>query len=170
MFSIIEAEYDWAVPAGFSLDRTDGTFSTWIMAQYFGELELHVESKTIEQTTNTLLILPPDTPHGYICHAPMSRIWIDTALKPTSCTVCLRCPIFRISSAPSAAAITATMLTVWNTCVSRWKKFYCRPPYRLSALRRSNIHAAACCVNCAMRFSIIPTPTGAYPPWLPNSM
>lgn len=76
MFSIIEAEYDWAVPAGFSLDRTDGAFSTWIMAQYFGELELHVESKTIEQTTNTLLILPPDTPHGYICHAPMSHNWL----------------------------------------------------------------------------------------------
>lgn len=76
MFSIIEAEYDWAVPAGFSLDRTDGAFSTWIMAQYFGELELHIEGDTVEQTTNTLLILPPDTPHGYICHAPMSHNWL----------------------------------------------------------------------------------------------
>ncbi|MBR5561501.1 MAG: helix-turn-helix transcriptional regulator [Clostridia bacterium] len=76
MFDIDDAGFDWAVPAGFSLDRTDGEFSTWIIAQYFGELELHVEGATFGQTTNTLLLLPPDTPHGYICHAPMSHNWL----------------------------------------------------------------------------------------------
>ena len=76
MFKIDDAGFDWAVPAGFSLDRTDGTFSVWIIAQYFGELELHVEGETLGQTTNTLLLLPPDTPHGYICHAPMVHNWI----------------------------------------------------------------------------------------------
>ena len=76
MFKIDDAGFDWAVPTGFSLDRTDGTFSVWIIAQYFGELELHVEGETLGQTTNTLLLLPPDTPHGYICHAPMVHNWI----------------------------------------------------------------------------------------------
>lgn len=76
MFDIVDAGFDWAVPSGFSLDRTDGAFSTWVMAQYFGELELHVEDATLCETTNTLLLLPPDTPHGYICHAPMSHHWL----------------------------------------------------------------------------------------------
>lgn len=76
MFDIVDAGFDWIVPPGFSLDRTDGTFSFWILAQYFGELELHVDGKQIEQTTDTLLLLPPDTPHGYICRAPMSHNWL----------------------------------------------------------------------------------------------
>jgi len=76
MFDIVDAGFDWAVPNGFSLDRSDGSFSSWIMAQYFGELELYVEGKTITETTNTLLLLPPNTPHGYVCHAPMSHNWL----------------------------------------------------------------------------------------------
>lgn len=76
LFNVLEAEYNWNVPAGFLLDRTDGAFPYWVIAQYFGELELHIEGKEPTETTNTIIILPPCVPHWYICHAPLSHNWL----------------------------------------------------------------------------------------------
>ena len=76
MFSVVDAQYNWYVPEGIVLDRTDGSFPYWIFAQYFDEIDLQLEHETVHALPGSILIIPPHTPHKYTCTAPLHHHWM----------------------------------------------------------------------------------------------
>lgn len=76
MFEVLEAQFNWYVPPGFTLDRLDGLFPHWIIAQYFNPVDLEVDGKTLSATPGDLVLIPPHTPHKYSCAQPLHHHWI----------------------------------------------------------------------------------------------
>ena len=76
MFTVVDAQYNWYVPEGITLDRTDGAFPYWILAQYFDEIDLQLDQTTVHALPGSILIIPPYTPHKYTCVMPLHHHWM----------------------------------------------------------------------------------------------
>ena len=76
MAHVLEAQYNWPVPAGTTLDRTSAGWDSWIIAQYLNDsIQLFLEGKFLETTPGCFLIVRPNTRHSYTCHATLRHNW-----------------------------------------------------------------------------------------------
>ncbi len=76
MIDIIEAQYNWYVSEGTTLDRTDGSFPYWIIAHYQDCVDLQLGLDVVKAEAGTILILSPHTPHRYTCVHSLHHHWI----------------------------------------------------------------------------------------------
>ncbi len=76
MLTVQEAQYNWPITEGTRLNRTREMLPYWILAQYMGELDMCVRSVPLISAPGSVMIIPPDTPHSYICHHEMRHHWL----------------------------------------------------------------------------------------------
>lgn len=88
MAHVLEAQYNWPVPAGTTLDRTIAGWDSWIFAQYLNDsIQLFLEGSLLETPPGCFLIVRPNTGHRYTCRAPLRHNWahldgdVDALLK-----------------------------------------------------------------------------------------
>lgn len=88
MAHVLEAQYNWPVPAGTTLDRTSAGWDSWIFAQYLNDsIQLFLEGSLLETPPGCFLIVRPNTGHRYTCRVPLRHNWahldgdVDALLK-----------------------------------------------------------------------------------------
>lgn len=85
MAHVLEAQYNWPVPAGTTLDRTSAGWDSWIFAQYLNDsIQLFLEGSLLETPPGCFLIVRPNTGPAIpaACRSGITgRIWTATWMR-----------------------------------------------------------------------------------------
>ena len=77
MAHVLEAQYNWPVPAGTTLDRTSERLNAWIFAQYLNDsIQLFLDDQLLDITPGCFLIVLPNTSHRYTCKQMLRHNWM----------------------------------------------------------------------------------------------
>lgn len=76
MLKVLDVQYNWYVAAGITLDRMDGTFPCWVVAQYLDAVDLQLGDEILHATSGSVLIISPHYPHKYAATVPFRHHWM----------------------------------------------------------------------------------------------